>query len=537
MNGSPLLADPEVLSLDRIDFSGEIIVLEVSACRPCVLCPRCQQPSPSIHSTYQRTPQDLPWQGVAVKLKVQTRRFFCLNAACPRRIFCERLGSAVTYYARRTRRLTQALTQIGFAAGAEAGARLTASLGYGFGADTLLGVMCKDDQAEHQVPRVLGVDDWSFRKGKTFGTILVDLEQHKVIDLLPDRTKATFSAWLKAHPGVEVVSRDRSSDYALAAKEAVPEAVQVADHWHLFKNLSDVVEAWLGRHRDHLTEEVRVDAVDENAPARLAATWQLTPKQAEALKARREKRVAQFEKAAHMREQGFSSETIATEVGISIRTLRRWGTVSTLPERKRSVGRRSILDPYKPHLERRWREGCEKPKTLWREITDQGFSGSANLVSNYLLYLRNIASETPTAGTAPAPQRKRYLPREAAVLFTCATDNLSKVGETRLQRLLSEVPDAPHCYNLSQRFAEMLRNRDPQLFEAWLKEALASGVTELRRFANGVRLDQAAVEAALTLPYSNGQVEGQVNRLKLIKRSMYGRAKLDLLRARVLHAG
>ena len=231
-------------------------------------------------------------------------------------------------------RLTQALTQISFATGAEAGARLTFSLGYSSGADTLLSIIRGGKQTEPNVPRVLGVDDWSFCKGKTFGTILVDLEQHKVIDLLPDRTAATFSAWLRAHPGVEVVCRDRSSDYTLAAKEAAPEAVQVADRWHLFKNLGDVLEAWLGRHRSYLTEEVIVGSTDENTTSRLAATWQLTPKQAEAHKTRRAERVAQFEKAAQMRKQGFSSEAIVSEVGISTRTLRRWSTLTTLPERK-----------------------------------------------------------------------------------------------------------------------------------------------------------------------------------------------------------
>ena len=343
-------------------------------------------------------------------------------------------------------RLTQALTQISFATGAEAGSRLTAFLGYGFGADTLLGVMRGDEQADHQVPRVLGVDDWSFCKGKTFGAILVDLERHRVIDLLPDRTAATFSAWLRAHPGVEVVNRDRSSDYTLAAKEAAPEAVQVADRWRLFKNLGDVLEAWLGRHRSFLTEEVVLNSADENAPARLAATWQLTPKQAEAHKARRAERVAQFEKVTLMREQGFSSESIVSEVGIS--TLRRWSMLTTLPERKKSGGRRSILDPYKPHLEKRWREGCEKPKTLWREITDQGFSGSAILISNYLIYLRNSASEPQTATPTSAP-KKRYLPREAARLFTRPEDELGKAGRARLERVLATCPDAPHCYNLA----------------------------------------------------------------------------------------
>ena len=171
--------------------------------------------------------------------------------------------------------------------------------------------------------------------------------------MLPDRTAAAFSDWLKAHPGVEVISRDRSSDYTLAARASAPEAVQVADRWHLFKNLGDVLEAWLGRHRAHLTEEVVLNSADENAPARLAATWQLTPKQAEAHKARRAERVAQFEKAARMREQGFSSEAIVSEVGISTRTLRRWSMLTTLPERKKSGGRRSILDPYKPYLEKR----------------------------------------------------------------------------------------------------------------------------------------------------------------------------------------
>ena len=388
MNSSPLLADPDVLSLERIDLSGETVALEVSARRPSVPCPGCRQSSSNVHSYYQRIPQDLPWQGVAVKLKVQATKPM----------------------------------------------------------------------------------------------------QLQVVDLLPDRTAATFttfSAWLKAHPGVEVVSRDRSSDYTLAAKEAAPEAVQVADRWHLFKNLGDVLEAWLGRHRSYLTEEVTVDLGDENTTERLAATWQLNPKQAETHKARRVERIAQFGKATLMRKQGFSSEAIVNKVGISTRTLRRWSTLTTLPERKKSGGRRSISDPYKPHLEKRWREGCEKPKTLWREITDQGFSGSAILVSNYLIYLRNSASEPQTAAPTSAPQ-KRYLPREAARLFTCSENDLGKVGKTRLQRLLETCPDALHCYNLAQRFAEMLRKRDPQPFGIWLKEAFTSGVTELRCFANGI---------------------------------------------------
>lgn len=536
MNRSPFLADPDVLSLIRVDLSGESVILEVSAHRLSVPCPGCQQPSSNVHSTYPRTPQDLPWQGVAVKLKVRTRRFFCRNTICSRRIFCERLGGAVAYYARRTVRLTQALTDIGFAVGGKAGARLTASLGYGFGADTLLSVLRQNEPNEHHVPCVLGVDDWSFRKEKTFGTILVDLEQHKVIDLLPDRTAATFSAWLKTHPGVEIVSRDRSSDYAIAAKEAVPEAVQVADRWHLCKNLSDALEAWLGRHHSYLTDEVQ--SADEAATSTLqiAATWQLTPTQAAAHQARRAERVAQFEQAAHMRKQGLTNEVIASEVGVSIRTLRRWAILTKLPERKKSGGRRSILDPYKPYVEKRWREGCEKPKTLWREITDQGFSGSANLVSNYLLYLRNVAAAPQKAEAAPTLQLKRYLPRAAAMLFTCSATDLGKASKVRLERLLATCPDAQPCYTLSQQFTEMLRKKDPQPFENWLKEALVSGVSELRRFTNGIRLDQAAVEAALSLPYSNGQVEGQINRLKLVKRSMYGRANFDLLKARVLHS-
>ena len=237
-----------------------------------------------------------------------------------------------------------------------------------------------------------------------------------------------------------------------------------------------------------------------------------------------------------MREQGFSSTAIASEVGISIRTLRRWSMLSTLPERKRTSGRPSILDPYKSCVEKRWHEGCEKPRTLWREIMDQGFSGSSILVSNYLIYLRNRPLESHKAAPRPAVM-KRYLPREAAVLFTCPEEKLSEISKARLKRLLETCPDARHCYDLAQQFTEMLRNKTPQPFESWLTEALASSVTELHRFANGIRLDQAAVEAALTLPYSNGQVEGQVNRLKLIKRSMYGRANFDLLRTRVLYVG
>jgi transposase len=228
-------------------------------------CPRCGTPSDRVHSHYRRTVADLPCHDHPVALRLLVRRFRCINPGCPQAIFCERVPKLLDAHARTTARLTDAHRAIGFALGGEAGARLADHLDMPTSPDTLLRRVKGAPDEPVPLPRYLGVDDWAVRKGQRYGTILIDLERGRVIDILPGRDGSALAAWLKEHPGVEVITRDRWSAYAQAASDGAPQALQVADRWHLLKNLREAVQRLLERH----AAEVR--AALQEAPAEPAA--------------------------------------------------------------------------------------------------------------------------------------------------------------------------------------------------------------------------------------------------------------------------
>jgi transposase len=236
-----ILPDTETLELLHVCASGEGITLAARTTSAEVRCPCCGAFCRRVHSRYVRTLADLPWQGIPVRVRLHVRRFFCEAVSCQRAIFSERLPGVVAHYARRTERLEELFTHVSFALGGEAGARLLGELGVTVSGDTLLEHIRSRNLREAQTPRILSVNDFSFRRGRSWGTVLVDLERHQLVDVLPDRSSETFASWLTQPPGVEVVSRDRSGEYADAVKKAAPEAIQVADRFHLIKNLADVV--------------------------------------------------------------------------------------------------------------------------------------------------------------------------------------------------------------------------------------------------------------------------------------------------------
>ncbi len=247
------------------------LVLELAATCASMPCPVCEQPSSQIHSHYRRSLADLPWAGRSVRIALSVRKFFCRNTACPRRIFTERLPTVVTPYAQKTIRLTDVHRLVGFALGGEAGVRLVDRLGMPTSSRTLLRLLRQTPLPSPATPRVLGVDEWAFRRGRRFGTILVDLERHQPIDLLPDSSDASFAAWLRDHPGVTIISRDRGEIYAQGARQGAPDALQVADRWHLLKNLGEALQKLLARHTGALRQAAYV-AVGWDEPTPSSST-------------------------------------------------------------------------------------------------------------------------------------------------------------------------------------------------------------------------------------------------------------------------
>jgi transposase len=247
-----VLPAPKLLNLTGVRVTESAITLVAGTSSRVALCPACGKRSSRVHSRYTRTLADLPWQGIPVSLRLSARRFFCDEGPCERAIFAERLPGVAACYGRRTERLDEWFTHVAFALGGEAGSRLLKDLGVVVSGDTLLKHIRSMRLSGFETPRVLSVDDFAFRRGTRYGTILVDLERHALVDILPDRSADTFARWLSEHPGVEVVSRDRGGEYAEAARRTAPGAAQVADRFHLLKNLRDAVSRVFRQHADVL---------------------------------------------------------------------------------------------------------------------------------------------------------------------------------------------------------------------------------------------------------------------------------------------
>jgi transposase len=501
-------------------------IVVVTAPKPSnAACPLCGGPSGRVHSRYVRNLADLPWQGRRVVVRVQARRFRCAGPACRRRIFAERLPEVTQPWARRTDRLSSIQRQIGLALGGLPGVRLALRLAMPVSSSTLLRLVGRTPTPTARTPRVLGVDDWAWRRGQSYGTVLVDLERRRVVDLLPDRDAATLAAWLRAHPGVEVVAR--ASAYADGIRSGAPDAVQVADRWHLLRNCSDALQLVLDRNRGQLRDAAR--AVIARASAEAPPP---EPKPASKLErhrqARQADRDARFAEVARLAQAGMGTRAITRATGLARNTVRRW-LADGQPPTWRKGERPSIVDPFVPYLHRRLADGCRNATRLWREIQDQGFRGKVVLVRACVA--RITAGDPACATPRPATPVWRRPSARQATRMLLARAELPDM-DARFVAALGEGEVGTGA-TLARRFAAIVREQDVAALPRWLEDARDG---PLAGFAEGLRRDRAAVEAALTLPWSTGPVEGKITKLKLVKRSMYGRASIGLLRQRMLTA-
>nr|WP_245536488.1 ISL3 family transposase [Terriglobus saanensis] len=364
-------------------------------------------------------------------------------------------------------------------------------------------------------------------KGHRYGTMLCDLEQGRVIDLLPTRDSETVAAWLRQHPSVQVVSRDRAGPFADAIRKGAPNAVQVADRWHLLNNLVDTLLRSLERHRGTVREvRGRLEAPPETQLVRSSGPEDPQTLASQRTQQKRKGRLELYQQMTELIARGKSQSEAAAAVGVSLRTVQRWTATGVFPERKHRVFP-SHVDAFGPYLERRFAEGCTNASQLWREIRQQGFRGN---ISGVLRWLQRRFVSLRTSGMTPPIKRRPPLCLEHVAWLMLKADPRRHRFLKALYRDSSELESLGRT---ARGFFEMIRNRDAVAWPQWLEAAAHS---PLASFARRLERDRNAVDAALQLPWSNGIVEGQIHRLKLIKRQMYGRASFDLLRLRVLHS-
>lgn len=548
---SILLPNSEHLRLDSLAVASDgcTLTLQLASTQTTTPCPECGMSASRIHSRYIRTVLDLPWAGVLVQLRLLVHKFFCDHPECPRAIFTERLPQLLAPRARRTHRLAIAQQRIGLALGGAAGERLAIMLGHPAGVDTLLSEVRHAPIPLLPPATKVGIDDWAIRKGHTYATIVVDLERGQPIDLLPERSAECVAQWLQQHPGVEIISRDRGGVYAEGARQGAPTAVQVADRWHLLKNLGEAVLQVLQAHQSAIDSAlVPPQPSASGAPAReqeqsaqeapLPGVEARPPSRAEQARQQRQtQRQARYDTIQQLHEQGWSLRAIAQHMGMERKTVRKYLHASQCPHPQPRPGRTSRLDRYKSYLLERWNDGCRNAMKLLSEIQAQGFDGKRSIVRAYLTQLRK-AQGLPPRSRSPLnwgdPSQRPPTLRNLTWSIIRRPEKRENNEQHNLERLAQVHSDLEQTLTLAQDFAALLRERRGDDLDDWLIRAQRSGVPILRRFAASLRQDYAAVKAAAVLPYSNGPTEGNINRLKLLKRQMYGRAKLDLLRQRVL---
>jgi transposase len=537
------------------EFCGERWIVKAAASGD-ARCPSCSLQATRRHSFYMRRVQDLPVQGTVVELQVTMTRWRCCNQSCERRTFADQADRVIKPYARQTGRVAELAHLIGYAVGGRPAERLMRRLGMPQGDDRILRNLKRRGAVLPGQPlRVVGIDDWSWLKGARYGTIMVDLERREVVDVLQDRSARTTAAWLAKHPTVEIVSRDRCGLYAQAARQGAAQARQVADRFHLIQNLRQAIERQLSR--DYRPPNlVQSKAVPQTAAATLghdllldsAVEYSLSRSLPELLEhrqmvqdGRRGVWLERFEQVKELQRAGRKLNKIVEQTGLNSRTVSKWAASDVLPQRRQMEPRSTNPIRFESFLAQRWNEGSKNGRRLLTEVQLQGYTGSISHLQRLLSHWRRAGSavlvQKPSIKDDPpatVPPRPIVSPIAASILCIKPRGQLTRQEVVKVDRLKATSQNFAIMRQLAMRFRGILRGNDPSKLEGWLDDAHYTGLYGIRRFVLYLRRDIEAVRNAISETWSNGQTEGQINRLKTLKRSMYGRAGTELLRARML---
>ncbi|MGW1682908.1 ISL3 family transposase, partial [Saccharopolyspora sp. NPDC002376] len=491
------------LRIDDVHAAGSVVRIEASTLSGRVACPGCGTLSDRVHSRYERRLSDTAISGREVLIRLRVRRLFCDNTGCAKKTFAEAVPELAVRYGRRTTALERVLCAVALALGGRAGARLTQHLAAAVSRMTLLRMVRALPDPEQATPRVLGVDDFALRRGHHYGTILIDIESRRPVDMLTDRTAETLTAWLQAHPGVEIVCRDRAGAYAEGAREGAPDALQVADRWHVWNNLAGAVERMVARNQECLSAAVDTGAdsgpdVDvEHVPAPVTAV------QPQDRTDRIATRTRERYNAIHaLLAEGVGIRAICAQLGLARGTVRRFARADAVEEllTRNGTGRRpSLLEEFKPYLHQRFNDGCTNAAALFAEIKARGYRGGQKIVREYLRPFR-------AASRIPKPPHKPPSVRRVVGWIMSDPDNMESKDQRRLDAILAASPQLTALAGHVRAFATMMCGLRGHELEGWMAAVDADDQPGLHSFVLGLRRDQDAVTAGLTLPYNSGPV-------------------------------
>ncbi len=554
--GAPLLPADLV-------FTPDLIAVALTSHARVAPCPVCGQLSDLVHSRYRRVLADLPLCGRPFVLVLHLRKFLCTNAGCLRQVFCERVHALAAAHARSTTRLVHLQRTLGLALGGEPGSRLAADLAVPTSGDTILRRVKATPAEPETTYRFVGIDDFALRKGHTYGTIRVDLQRRRVIDLFDGRDGAPVAAWLKTHPGIEVITRDRWAAYANACTAGAPKATQVADRFHLIGNIRERVQRLFEQHASALdavlepplavapepcvatvaTPPIPVIPSEQplvtgtptppGGPDGLPAPANETPAPSPPeVSHRQHRRQDRFDEVRRLRQAGKSVRQVARELRMSRQTVINYQRRERCPDWNPGTRRPTRLDGLQAKVDAFIREGGRTATVLYRPLKDQGCRSSYDAVRRFLTHRLRAAGIAPARSSRGPPYLRRPSARQLSFEFARRAEERSDEAVERMGKV-SSIPALCGPLALANELLAMTRGESKTALADWLGRADVSASGSVQSFAETLRTDAAAVQAALSTSWSNGPVEGQVNRLKLIKRSMYGRAGLPLLRSRV----
>jgi transposase len=480
-------------------------------------------------------------QGACVQFDMTVRRFRCRNAACSRRVFGERFQATMGHYDREARRRKTTIEKVACELGGKPAERITHMIGMPASDSILLRRIRDAKITPTGQTTVIGIDDFAFKKGNTYGSIFVDHQSGRPIDLLPDREAQTVEEWMREHPEVEIVTRDRSGAYKAGIDAGAPQAVQVADRFHLLMNAREALQRVVERKNSSLIQAARAvipaqnDTPSDTGSCKKIAVQTIEVRERDRVlsAARRERRYQRYCEVLRLHEQGIGVREIHRATRFSRGTIRRWLRAGSFPERQPRLAtiRHRTIKPYEEYLLRRIGEGMRNLTALHQEIRKDGFRGSYKMIRKWASKHGIARRGTEIKAESPIPPEWRSS-RLATWLLIKRSDKLSEEDGRFVTALLGCDTVISTARESIRDFFRIVRERDCAKLDSWIEKAKK---TELGEFVDVIEQDRDIIDAALRLPWSNGRVEGHVNRLKMIKRQMYGRAKFDLLRRRVLH--